>query len=149
MKPINKNKKMFKAALIASSLVTASALSEIPERARSGKAWEIFLSKSSLHSLTASEPLIFTSKVDNFNVNNSETFSQRYYVNSQYWDGKGPIFLSIGGEGLSLHLYFFFPHFSTSSSYFDDLGTLNGPPGGYVSVLGKQYSALLVSLEHR
>lgn len=50
----------------------------------------------------------------------------RYYVDDQYWTGSGPVFFEIGGEG-----------------------TLTGPPGGYIAQLGKNYSALLVALEHR
>jgi hypothetical protein len=38
----------------------------------------------------------------------------------------GLVFLEIGGEG-----------------------TILGPPGGYLAVLGAKYNALLVSLEHR
>jgi len=115
-----------RAACVASFVVSASALSEIPERARGGKAWEEFSSHSPLVRGSEPLPLLFLSKVDNFDANSTATFAQRYYVDSQYWDGKGPVFLSIGGEG-----------------------TLNGPPGGYIAVLGKQYNALLVSLEHR
>jgi hypothetical protein len=130
---------MWRAACVASALVTASALSDLPERARGGKAWENYLSHSP-HLLKASEPLIVNTKVDHFNENSTDTFAQRYYVNSQYWDGKGPVFLSIGGEGgeelNSLRLTW-------------NLGTLNGPPGGYIAVLGQEYNALLVSLEHR
>ena len=77
--------------------------------------------------------------MDNFNTQDNRTYAQRYYVNDQYWDGKGPVFLSIGGEGtltgtiLPPHVYLFFL----------------GPPGGYIAQLGQQYNALLVSLEHR
>ena len=60
------------------------------------------------------------------NLASSVTFKQRYYVDAQYWDGKGPVFYEIGGEG-----------------------TLGGPPGGYMAYLAKNYSALLVALEHR
>ena len=43
--------------------------------------------------------LIFNSKVDNFDSSNNATFAQRYYVDNTYWDGKGPVFFEIGGEG--------------------------------------------------
>jgi pimeloyl-ACP methyl ester carboxylesterase len=77
-------------------------------------------------SVKGSEPLIFNSRVDNFDSSNNATFAQRYYVDNQFWTGTGPVFYYISGEG-----------------------TCNGPPTGYVASLGKQYSALLISLEHR
>ena len=48
----------------------------------------------------------WSAKVDNFDESNTDTYQQRFYVNDVYWQGKGPVFLYIGGEG-----------------------TLNGPPG--------------------
>lgn len=95
----------------------------IPERARSGAAWERFQTHLSTSDST---PLTWESRVDHFDKENNSTFTQRYYVDSQYWDGKGPVFFEIGGEG-----------------------TLSGPPGGYMATLAKNYSALLVALEHR
>jgi hypothetical protein len=129
---------MWRAACVASAVVTASALSDLPERARGGKAWENYVTHSP-YLLKSSEALIVNTKIDHFDENSTDTFSQRYYVNSQYWDGKGPVFLSIGGEGSEeiISLTSFLP------------GTLSGPPGGYIAVLGQQYNALLVSLEHR
>lgn len=116
---------MLKAAAFASLITATTALSDLPERARGGLAWKNYLEHSP-HLLRGNDALIFNSQVDHFDENTTDTFAQRYYVNSEYWDGKGPVFLSIGGEG-----------------------TLNGPPGGYIAVLGQQYNALLVSLEHR
>ena len=48
----------------------------------------------------------WSANVDNFDESNTDTYQQRYYVNDIYWQGTGPVFLYIGGEG-----------------------TLNGPPG--------------------
>ena len=48
----------------------------------------------------------WSAKVDNFDESNTDTYQQRFYVNDIYWQGTGPVFLYIGGEG-----------------------TLNGPPG--------------------
>jgi hypothetical protein len=87
-----------KAACFASALLAANALTELPERARGGLAWESLSHAKLLHGVSSS-PLIFNSKVDNFDENGTATFAQRYYVDSQYWDGSGPVFLSIGGEG--------------------------------------------------
>jgi hypothetical protein len=77
-------------------------------------------------SLKAAVALIYNSQIDNFDLFSNATFAQRYYVDAQYWDGNGPVFYSIGGEG-----------------------TLSGPPGGYVAVLAKERNALIVALEHR
>jgi hypothetical protein len=34
-----------------------------------------------------------------FGVNSNRTFKQRYYINDQYYQAGGPIFLYINGEG--------------------------------------------------
>jgi pimeloyl-ACP methyl ester carboxylesterase len=56
----------------------------------------------------------------------NQTFTQRYYVDSQYYTENGPVFYEIGGEG-----------------------TLGGAPGGYLATLAKEKGALLIALEHR
>lgn len=108
---------------ILSIVWEAAALKDLPERARSGKAYLQYAEEHK--NLKASLPKYWTSRVDNFDSNNNATFSQKYFVDNTYWDGKGPIFFEIGGEG-----------------------TLS-PPGGYLATLSKQYNALLVALEHR
>jgi serine protease 16 len=47
-------------------------------------------------------PHFFTSKQDNFDDSNEKTWQQAYYVNDQYFDGSGPVFLCVGGEGPAL-----------------------------------------------
>ena len=116
--------KLFVVVLLIVCGVLASALQDLPERARHGSAYKKFLSLSG--TVKASEALIYNSKIDNFDVSSNATFPQRYFVDNQYWDGKGPVFYNICGEG-----------------------TCSGPPSGYVATLGQQYSALLISLEHR
>lgn len=37
--------------------------------------------------------------LDHFNAIVTDTFKQRFYVNSQFWNGTGPVFVYIGGEG--------------------------------------------------
>jgi pimeloyl-ACP methyl ester carboxylesterase len=110
--------------------VCVSALKELPAHARGGIAYQHQYGKlyntHGLKASNASAALIYNSKVDNFDASNAATFAQRYYVDDQYWDGKGPVFFEIGGEG-----------------------TLSGAPGGYIGYLAKQYSALVVALEHR
>jgi hypothetical protein len=116
---------MFKALVATSALSVAYGSMEIPEHARGGTAWKQYHA-----GLTTKEDVVsqtWNSPIDHFSNDNS-TFQQRYYVNAEHWDGKGPVFLSIGGEGTL-----------TSSSV----------TSGYMSTLGKNYSALLLSLEHR
>jgi len=101
------------------------SLSDLPERARNGIAFKKLsgLQGALNSSQTAST---WNAQVDNFDDNKEDTYQQRYYVDAQYWTGTGPVFFSIGGEG-----------------------TLNGPPSGYIAQVGQNYSALLISLEHR
>jgi len=121
--------KIFALLFLCVCAFMATAFQDIPERARSGRAYKNFLANSKTETgvLKASQPLIYTSHLDNFDAANNRTFAQRYYVNDEFWTpGSGPVFFLISGEG-----------------------TCNGPPGGYVATLGAQYKALLVTLEHR
>jgi pimeloyl-ACP methyl ester carboxylesterase len=100
---------------------------DIPERARGGSAWK---ESSTLQSKAHEKAPVFAtwkSKLDNFNPLSNTTFTQRYLVDSQFYDkaNPGPVFLYIGGEG-----------------------TLTGV-SGYVSYLAQNYSALILALEHR
>lgn len=124
---------VFVLALVSSGIVCG--LQELPERARGGKAWRQYLKKnapapapasSKATAVKGSEAQYWDAPIDHFNANYTKTYKQRYYVDSQYWDGVGPVFLQIGGEG-----------------------TMSGAPGGYMAVLAQNYSALLVGLEHR
>ncbi|CAJ0938218.1 unnamed protein product, partial [Mesorhabditis belari] len=45
------------------------------------------------------ETLYFTQKLDHYNQTSRATWQQKYYHNQKYYDGKGLIFLMIGGEG--------------------------------------------------
>lgn len=104
-------------------LSAAEGLKTIPERARGGHFNDQF---SGLKATSATTWGVYESKIDNFSDNSTSTFSQRYAVDATYWDGKGPIFYEIGGEG-----------------------TLGGAPDGYIATLAQNYSALLIALEHR
>lgn len=105
------------------TIVCIQGNKEIPEHARGGS----FYASISSSLVKTSSALTWSAKVDNFDTTNSSaTFLQRYYVDETYWDGLGPIFLDIGGEG-----------------------TLGGTPGGYIAQLASQYNALIVALEHR
>lgn len=119
--------RLFAIIFLCALVVVAKAFHELPERARGGTAYKSFLANSGKSVQSKSQSaLIFNSRVDNFDLSNNATFSQRYYVNDQFWDGTGPVFYYISGEG-----------------------TCNGPPSGFVATLGEKYSALLISLEHR
>ena len=37
--------------------------------------------------------------LDHFNSSNARKWQQAYYVNDTFWDGSGPVFLCVGGEG--------------------------------------------------
>lgn len=112
---------MFQAALIVGAVSGVLSLRDIPLRARGGS----FYKHQSLKANDNTVWGVYPSKLDNFG-NTSATFAQRYAVDSTYWDGKGPVFYEIGGEG-----------------------TLGGAPDGYIATLAQNYSALLIALEHR
>ena len=76
-------------AMIAPSV----AAHELPQWARGGLIGKQLLSATR----STGEWGIYESKLDNFD-NSSSTFSQRYVVDAQYWNGKGPVFYTIGGE---------------------------------------------------
>ena len=44
-------------------------------------------------------PRYFTTMQDHFNTTNKKTWQQAYYVNDAHFDGTGPVFLCVGGEG--------------------------------------------------
>ena len=111
------------AVALGSLSMGAMALRDIPERGRGGLMYQ------QSRPLKASDNTVwgvYESKLDNFDSNNTATFQQRYAVDATYWDGKGPVFYEIGGEG-----------------------TLGGAPDGYIATLAQNYSALLIALEHR
>lgn len=111
-------------ATAAALFDTTQALKDLPLRARGGIAYKN-QQGSNAKLLTDEAPRFWESKCDHFDAKNDCTFKQKYYVNEQYWDGEGPIFLEIGGEG-----------------------TLSAP-GGYILTLAEQHKGLVVALEHR
>ena len=114
---------MFRVATALSAVAAVVALRELPERARGGLMAKQMIEVGS--ALRSGEWGVYNSKLDNF-ANESKTFPQRYVIDATYWDGKGPVFYEIGGEG-----------------------TLSGPPGGSIAQMAQNYSALMVALEHR
>jgi len=44
-------------------------------------------------------PRYFKTLQDHFDAGNKKTWNQAYYVNDTFWDGSGPVFLCVGGEG--------------------------------------------------
>lgn len=102
-----------------------------PERCRGGKLWQDLIARHPYLAESPGLPQTWDAPVDHFDPNNTGTFKQRYFLDAQFFkapenNGTGLVFFMIGGEG-----------------------TLTGPPSGFVKELGKQYAALLVSLEHR
>jgi serine protease 16 len=47
-------------------------------------------------------PRFVTQKQDHFDASNTRTWQQAYFVNDTFWDGSGPVFLCVGGEGPAL-----------------------------------------------
>eukprot|EP01127_Copromyxa_protea_P001793 TRINITY_DN11708_c0_g1_i1.p1 TRINITY_DN11708_c0_g1~~TRINITY_DN11708_c0_g1_i1.p1 ORF type:complete len:477 (-),score=110.62 TRINITY_DN11708_c0_g1_i1:102-1532(-) len=70
-----------------------------------------------------------TQPLDHFDASNTKTWSQKFLVNSQYWDGKGPIFILLGGEGPVAN--------SSVTGHF----VLNN--------YAKTFNAMIVAVEHR
>lgn len=75
--------------VLASSLASANAL---PTRFKSGL-------DTNLDSIKSSHDYYLDQKIDHFDRSNKEVFGQRYFVNDTYWNGDGPVFLCVGGEG--------------------------------------------------
>jgi hypothetical protein len=114
---------MIRFTVSLSAVLAVVALRDLPERARGGLVAKQMREVGA--ALGSGEWGLYTSKLDNF-ANDSKTFPQRYVIDATYWDGKGPVFYEIGGEG-----------------------TLSGPPGGSIAQMAQNYSALMVALEHR
>lgn len=72
-------------------------------------------------------------KLDHFDRTNPKTFEQRYFLNDTWFDGSGPVFLCVGGEGPALDASVL-----VSSVHCNDMVEL-----------APTARALLVALEHR
>eukprot|EP00457_Paulinella_chromatophora_P005972 gb/GEZN01005990.1/.p1 GENE.gb/GEZN01005990.1/~~gb/GEZN01005990.1/.p1 ORF type:complete len:504 (-),score=59.75 gb/GEZN01005990.1/:160-1671(-) len=75
----------------------------------------------------------FVQPLDHFNAQNTQTWKQRYFTNSSFFTGKGPVFLCVGGE-----------------TYLDEDVVVSGENhcGDAVS-MAPSYGALILALEHR
>jgi len=76
----------------------------------------------------------FTQRLDHFDGSNPTTFQQRYFVNSSFFDGSGPVFLCVGGEGPAMSedvLY--------SSAHCNDMTELATQVGGLMFALEHRY----------
>ncbi|EGG23794.1 hypothetical protein DFA_05930 [Cavenderia fasciculata] len=89
---------------------------------------EALFARSEKHLLRSIQYQWFTQRLDHFNTINQQTFQQRYVINDQYWNGKGPVFIMINGEGPM------------------SLATVTGLQ--FVN-WAQQSNALIISLEHR
>ena len=57
------------------------------------------LRASPVHDGRGPPPRFFPTKQDHFDTGNAKMWNQAYYVNDKYFDGSGPVFLCVGGEG--------------------------------------------------
>jgi len=70
----------------------------------------------------------FTQKLTHFDGQDQRTWAQRYVINGTFWNGKGPVFFMINGEG--------------------PLDALSVVAYQYC-IWAKEFNALMISLEHR
>jgi len=75
----------------------------------------------------------FTTKQDHFDSSNTRTWQQAYFVNDTFFDGKGPVFLCVGGEGPAL----------------DGSAVVSSVHCNDAVELMPQVNALMLALEHR
>ena len=68
--------------------------------------------------------------LDHFDRLNTARYNQTYWVNTQYWDGTGPVFLWLGGE------------------WVEDADTLEYG-GNVMGVWAKQFGGAMVNTQHR
>jgi len=83
------------------------------------------------------DPLTFyytQQNLDHFDAQNNRTWTQRFFVNASFWDGTGPIFLCVGGEGPPLE---------------SDVVVTGDVHCADMVNLAPNVSALMVAVEHR
>lgn len=73
-------------------------------------------------------------RLDHFSQEETRTWKQRYFVNDTFFDGSGPVFLCVGGEGSELT---------------PDVVKTGTVHCAVMVALGKQVGALILALEHR
>ncbi len=73
-------------------------------------------------------------RLDHFSQEETRTWKQRYFVNDAFFDGSGPVFLCVGGEGSAL------------TPEVVKTGTVHC---AVMVALAKQAGALILALEHR
>ena len=81
-----------------------------------------------LHADVNIDEQYYDQRLDHFNEAQNATWKQRYWVNDEFFDGTGPVFLMIGGEGEENPIWL--------------------KMGQWVN-FGKSFNALLVLVEHR
>merc|ERR1711871_991030 len=72
--------------------------------------------------------------IDHFDLLSNATYKQRYFVDDTFFDGTGPVFLCVGGEG---------PAFQPT------VVTTGGEHCALMMTLAYQHKALVLALEHR
>jgi serine protease 16 len=73
-------------------------------------------------------------RLDHFSETEARVWSQRFFVNESYFDGTGPVFLCVGGEGPELT---------------QDVVVTGTVHCGVMVSLAKEVGALILALEHR
>ena len=73
-------------------------------------------------------------RLDHFSQEETRTWEQRYFVNDTFFDGSGPVFLCVGGEGSKLT---------------PDVVKTGTVHCGVMVELAKQVSGLILAIEHR
>lgn len=117
--------------MLATMHTYATPLDLVPHRARGGKIYKLLQEKENTAriSLGLAAPNTTVNILQQYIYYGNATkgkFSQRWWQDTSFWITGGPIFLYVSGEG------------PASSS-----------PSGYTAAMGKQFNALLLTLEHR
>lgn len=73
-------------------------------------------------------------QTDHFDAKNQQTWSQRYFANATFFEGTGPVFLCVGGEGPAL---------------MPDVVITGDVHCAEMMILAKELGALVFALEHR
>jgi serine protease 16 len=85
-------------------------------------------------SSTVDSSLFFDQVQDHNDATNTKTWKQRYFLNQTFFNGEGPVFLCVGGEGPPL----------------TELVAITGEYHcGWMIILAQRHKALILALEHR
>jgi serine protease 16 len=123
----------FKLALLLCSIVMATAITQRPFHTQASKM------RLGLQRQQSSDPSNVTrwfnsQLLDHFDAQITSVWSQRYFVNETFFDGHGPVFLCVGGEG----------------PWFDPDVVISGSVHcADMILLAERVGALVLAIEHR